>query len=61
MNSFIIELCFLLICYSNGLKEDNTYLNRESMDLETLPLEKLLEMKKELREKGRCINNIMYV
>lgn len=53
MNSFIIWISFSLICYSNEFKEENTYVDKGLMDLETLPLEKLLEMKKELQKKGK--------
>jgi hypothetical protein len=52
MNILLIALSFSLICYSNGTEEENI-LNRKFMDLEALPLEKLLEMKKELRKKSK--------
>lgn len=52
MNTLLIGLSFSLICYINGLEDENI-LNRQSMYLEALPLEQLLEMKKELRKKGK--------
>lgn len=53
MNILQLGISFSLICYLNGLREENTYLNKEPVDLEALPLEKLLEMKKELQKKGK--------
>lgn len=44
---------FSLICCLNGLEKENTYLDKEFMDLQALPLEKLLELKKELEKKGK--------
>lgn len=52
MITLLLGINFALICSLNGLQEENTYLDKESIDLEVLPLEKLLEMKKELQEKG---------
>lgn len=46
-------LIFSLICCLNGLQKENTYFDKEFMDLKALPLEKLLEMKKELQKKGK--------
>ncbi|XP_022168958.1 uncharacterized protein LOC111032808 [Myzus persicae] len=52
MNTLLIGLSFSLICYLNGHEEKKPhYWSKASMDLEALPLEKLLEMKKELRIK----------
>lgn len=48
----LVGLSFSLICYLNGFEEGNI-LNRKSIDLEALPLEKLLKMKKELQKKGK--------
>lgn len=53
MNILITALIFSLVCYLNGFQKENVYLNKGFLDLETLPLEKLLEMKKELRKKGK--------
>lgn len=54
MNTLLIGLSFSLICYLNGHEEKKPhYWSKASMDLEALPLEKLLEMKKELRIKGK--------
>lgn len=56
MNTLVIGLSFSLICYLNGHEENKPYWSKETMDLEALPLEKLLEMKKELRIKGKkCV------
>lgn len=52
MNTLLLGIYFALVCSLNGRQEENTYLDQESFDLEVLPLEKLLEMKKELRKKG---------
>lgn len=61
MNKFFIllGLFFLLLqeCYSNlFMDENNMYLEDESINLESLPLKKLLEMKRELRKKGNSYN-----
>lgn len=54
MNILLLGLSLTSICsYLNGLEEDNFYLDKEPIDLESLPLEKLLEMKRELRKKGK--------
>jgi len=53
MNTLLIGLSFSLISYLNGHEEKKPYWNKETVDLEALPLEKLLEMKKELRIKGK--------
>jgi len=61
MNTLLIGLSFSLICYLNGLDEKKLYWGTETMDLEALPLEKLLKMKKELRIKGKkCIIYLNY-
>ncbi|XP_026814503.1 uncharacterized protein LOC113554735 [Rhopalosiphum maidis] len=52
MNTLLIGLSFSLICYLNGLDDKKTYWGTGTMDLEALPLEKLLKMKKELRIKN---------
>lgn len=57
MNILLIALSFSLICYSNGTEKKNI-LNKKFMDLNALPLEKLLEMKKELRKKGKFNYNV---
>ncbi|XP_025206364.1 uncharacterized protein LOC112602487 [Melanaphis sacchari] len=51
MNTLLIGLSFSLICYLNGLDEEKPYWGTGIMDLEALPLEKLLKMKKELQIK----------
>jgi len=53
MNILSTGYIFSLICYVNGLREENAHLDKGFVDLETLPLKKLLEMKKELRNKGK--------
>lgn len=61
MNTLVIALSFSLICYLNGHEDKKPYWNEETMDLEALPLEKLLEMKKELRMKGKkCVKDLNY-
>jgi len=56
MNTLVIGLSFSLICYLSGHEEKKPHWSKEAMDLEALPLEKLLEMKKELRIKGKkCV------
>ncbi|XP_027850923.1 uncharacterized protein LOC114130203 [Aphis gossypii] len=56
MNTLLIGLSFSLICYLNGLDEKKLYWGTETMDLEALPLEKLLKMKKELRIKDERLS-----
>ncbi|XP_060863028.1 uncharacterized protein LOC132939716 [Metopolophium dirhodum] len=51
MNTLVIGLSFSLICYLSGHEEKKPHWSKETMDLEALPLKKLLEMKKELRIK----------
>lgn len=53
MNVLLIGISFSLIYSLNGFEEENKYLQGESMDLEALPLDKLLEMKKGLRKNGK--------
>lgn len=52
MNILLLGLSLTSICYLNGLEEENMFSDKVPMDLESLPLKKLLEMKKELRKKG---------
>lgn len=52
--SFLIGLSFsIMLCCANGLQENTPYWGQGTMDLEALPLKKLLEMKKEIRIKGK--------
>ncbi|VVC40156.1 Hypothetical protein CINCED_3A011710 [Cinara cedri] len=51
MNILRVGISFSLVCCLNGLKKENIFFNEEFMDLEALPLEKLLKMKQELRIK----------
>lgn len=60
--NIILSTAFVLslICYLNGLHDENAYLDKGFVDLETLPLKKLLEMKKELGKKGKLNIQIIY-
>jgi len=62
MNTLLIGLSFSLICYLDGHEERKPYWSKETTDLEAMPLEKLLEMKKELRIKGnkKCVKYLSY-
>lgn len=53
MKVLLLGIGFSLICSLNGFEETSTYLQGEPVDLEALPLDKLLEMKKGLRKQGR--------
>lgn len=55
MNILSIGLCFSLVCCLSGFKEENIFFDKEFVDLEALPLDKLLKMKQELRKKGKYI------